>query len=124
MQHLLDCDSKEFEELIEFCKKQNDDIFFPLYQLSARANCPFDQLLLRPVDDLLDDFPEFGEQWRKVDSSLQKEKPNLEYRSCNEATIWHTRKLIETKYRYKYTYPSNLTSLFKLSENLGRTNAF
>jgi hypothetical protein len=107
---LLKCNGKEFQELIEFCRQQTDDIFLLLYQLAARATCPYDRLLLHPAYDLLDSFPEFGNYWREVDLSLQKEKPELTARACNESTIWRTRKILENK--YGYTYSSGLTSLF------------
>ncbi len=106
----LKCNGSEFQELIEFCKQQDDDIFLLLYQLAARADCPYDQLLLHPVHDLLGNFPEFNKYWREVDVSLQNEKPSLKDRTCNEATIWYTRKILETK--YGYTYASGVTSLF------------
>jgi hypothetical protein len=111
IQELLKCNDQEFKELIDFCRQQDDDVFLLLYQLAARANCPFDQLLLRPVNDLLDSFPEFSRHWREIDLSLQSEKPDMNYRSCNESTIWHTRKIIETNYKHRYTYPVNLTML-------------
>jgi len=110
-QQLLKCNGKEFQELIEFCRQQSDEIFLLLYQLAARANCPFDNFLLHPVHHLLDTFPEFSKYWRDVDFSLQKEKPDeFKHRTCNESTIWQTRKILETK--YGYTYTSGLTSLF------------
>jgi len=65
---------------------------------------------LQPAFDLLDNFPEFSSYWREVDLSLQKEKPNLKDRTCNESTIWYTRKILETK--YGYTYTGELTNLF------------
>ena len=107
---LLKCNGSEFQELIEFCRHQNDEIFLLLYQLAVRASCPYDQLLLHPVHDLLGDFPEFNKYWREVDLSLQKEKPDLKNRTCNESTIWYTRKILETK--YGYTYTSGLATLF------------
>ena len=107
---LLKCNGSEFMELIEFCRQQDDEIFLLLYQLAVRASCPYDQLLLHPVHDLLGDFPEFNKYWREVDLSLQKEKPELKNRTCNESTIWYTRKILETK--YGYTYTSGLTTLF------------
>ena len=106
----LKCNGMEFQELIEFCRQQNDDIFLLLYQLAARATCPYDRILLQPAFDLLDNFPEFYSYWREVDLSLQKEKPNLKHRTCNESTIWYTRKILETK--YGFTYTSELTNLF------------
>jgi len=107
---LLKCNGWEFQELIGFCREQNDDIFLLLYQLAARATCPYDRLLLQPAYDLLENFPEFNKYWREVDLSLQKEKPVLAYRTCNESTIWYTRKMLETK--YGFTYTSGLTNLF------------
>ena len=107
---LLKCNGMEFQELIEFCRMQNDDIFLLLYQLAARANCPYDRILLQPAHDLLDNFPEFSNYWREVDLALQKEKPDLKHRICNESTIWYTRKILETK--YGFTYTSELTNLF------------
>jgi len=107
---LLKCNGREFQELIGFCRQQNDDIFLLLYQLAARASCPYDRLLLQPAYDLLENFPEFNKYWREVDLSLQKEKPMLASRTCNESTIWYTRKMLETK--YGFTYTSGLTNLF------------
>jgi len=107
---LLKCNGREFQELIGFCRQQNDDIFLLLYQLAARASCPYDRLLLQPAYDLLENFPEFNKYWREVDLSLQKEKPVLANRTCNESTIWYTRKMLETK--YGFTYTSGLTNLF------------
>jgi len=107
---LLKCNGKEFQELIEFCRQQNDDIFLLLYQLAARATCPYDRLLLHPAYDLLDNFPEFSKYWREVDLSLQNEKPDVTNRICNESTIWQTRKILETK--YGFTYTNGLTSFF------------
>jgi len=107
---VLKCNGKEFQELIEFCRQQNGDIFLLLYQLAARANCPYDRLLLHPAQDMLKDFPEFSKYWQEVDLSLQKEKPDMKYRTCNEYTIWHTRKILET--RYGYTCTSSLNNLF------------
>jgi hypothetical protein len=107
---LLKCNGAEFQELIEFCRQQGDEIFLLLYQLAARASCPYDRLLLYPVNDLAGTFPEFSKYWREVDMSLQKEKPDLKNRTCNESTIWHTRKILET--RYGYTYSSGLTAMF------------
>jgi hypothetical protein len=109
-QDLLKCNGEEFQELIEFCRQQDDEIFLLLFQLAARATCPYDRWLLRPAQDLLDNFPEFNAYWREVDLSLQKEKPELKYRTCNESTIWQTRKILETK--YGYTYTSGLTTFF------------
>ena len=106
----LKCNGREFKELIEFCRQQDDDIFLLLYQLAARASCPYDRLLLHPAYELLADFPEFNAYWQEVDLSLQKEKPFVEKRICNEATIWQTRKILETRYGYKYT--TGLIALF------------
>ena len=97
---LLKCSGLEFQELIEFCKQQDEDVFLLFCQLAARAYCPYDQFLLHPVYDLLDYFPEFSDYWQEVDLSLQKEKPDLKNRTCNEATIWYIRKILETKNRY------------------------
>ena len=99
----LKCNGQEFQELLEFCRQQDDDIFLLLYQLAARANCPYDQLLLHPAYELLNSFPEFSKYWREVDLSLYKEKPDLKNRTCNESTIWYTRKMLEEKYGYTYT---------------------
>ena len=106
----LKCNGQEFQELLNFCRQQDDDILLLLYQLAARASCPYDQLLLHPAYDLLENFPEFGKYWREVDLSLQREKPDLKNRTCNESTIWHTRKFLEAK--YGYTYTRGLTALF------------
>jgi hypothetical protein len=111
----LKCNGSEFQELIEFCKQQNDDIFLLLYQLAARAQCPYDRLLMEPAYDLLDNFPEFRKYWREVDLSLQREKPEKN-RTCNESTIWYTRKFLETKYGYSHT--SGLSNLFETSKLL------
>jgi len=110
MRQMLNCNGLEFRELIEFCRQQNDDIFLLLYQLAARAHCPFDRMLLQPAFDLLDDFPEFSKYWREVDMALQKEKPDMRHRICNESTIWFTRKILETK--YGFTYTSELANMF------------
>jgi len=107
---LLKCNGSEFQELIEFCRQQDDDVFLLLYQLAARATCPYDQWLLLPAHDLLESFPEFSKYWREVDLSLQKEKPDLKNRTCNESTIWYTRKILETK--YGYTYTAGLANMF------------
>jgi len=107
---LLKCNGREFQELIEFCRQQNDEIFLLLYQLAARATCPYDRLLLHPAYDLLENFPEFSKYWREVDLSLQNEKPDVTNRICNESTIWQTRKILETK--YGFTYTNGLTSFF------------
>jgi hypothetical protein len=109
---LLKCNGLEFQELIEFCRQQkDDDVFLLLYQLAARATCPYDQLLLHPAHELLENFPEFNKYWREVDMALQKEKPDFaRNRTCNEKTIWYTRKILETK--YGCTYTNGLTALF------------
>jgi len=107
---LLKCNGQEFQDLIEFCRQQDDEIFLLLYQLAARAQCPYDQLLLQPAFDLLESFPEFSKYWQDVDLSLQREKPNLKNRTCNESTIWYTRKFLET--RYGFTYTNELTNFF------------
>ena len=106
----LRCNGKEFQELIDFCRQQDDEIFLLLYQLAARAQCPYDRYLLQPAYELLENFPEFSKYWRDVDLSLQREKPDLKNRTCNESTIWYTRKFLET--RYGYTYTNELTNLF------------
>jgi len=106
----LKCNGREFQELIEFCRQQDDEIFLLLYQLAARAQCPYDRYLLEPAYELLGNFPEFSAYWREVDLSLQREKPDLRNRTCNESTIWYTRKFLETRYGYTYTY--ELTNLF------------
>jgi len=106
---ILKCNGQEFQELIEFCRQQDDDIFLLLYQLAARAQCPYDQFLLRPAYDLLGNFPEFSKYWQEVDLSLQREKPEKN-RTCNESTIWYTRKFLETK--YGLTYMNELTNFF------------
>ena len=106
----LKCNGQEFRDLLDFCRQQDDDIFLLLYQLAVRAGCPYDQLLLLPAYELLDNFPEFSKYWREVDMSMQNEKPDLKKRTCNESTIWHTRKILETK--YGCTYTSGLKSLF------------
>jgi len=107
---MLKCNGMEFQQLIEFCRQQDDEIFLLLYQLAARAQCPYDQYLLHPAYDLLDSFPEFSQYWRDVDLSLQREKPNLKNRTCNESTIWYTRKFLESK--YGLTYNNELTNFF------------
>jgi hypothetical protein len=107
---MLKCNGMEFQELIEFCRQQDDDIFLLLYQLAARAQCPYDQYLLHPAFDLLDNFPEFSKYWRDVDLSLQREKPDMRNRACNESTIWYTRKFLES--RYGLTYTNELTNFF------------
>ena len=113
---MLKCNGMEFQELIGFCRQQNDDVFLLLYQLAARATCPYDRLLLQPAYDLLENFPKFSKYWREVDLSLQKEKPDLADRTCNESTIWYTRKILETK--YGFTYTSGLTGLFDARKTL------
>jgi hypothetical protein len=100
VRQLLKCNGKEFQQLVEFCRMQDDSILLLLYQLAARARCPYDQLLLHPAHDLLENFPEFNACWQDVNRSLQNEKPNLEDRTCNESTIWHIRKILEAKYGY------------------------
>jgi len=110
LRQLLNCNGFEFRELIEFCRQQDDDIFLLLFQLAARASCPYDRMLLQPAFDLLEDFPEFKAYWSETDLSLQKEKPDMKYRICNELTIWNTRKILESK--YGYTYTSELTNMF------------
>ena len=112
MRQLLKCNGQKFQDLLEFCKQQDDDVFLLLYQLAARAGCPYDQMLLYPAYALLDDFPEFHKYWLEVDLSLQNEKPDLDQRICNESTIWYTRKILETK--YGYTYTNGLKSLFSI----------
>jgi len=107
---ILKCNGQEFQDLIEFCRQQDDEIFLLLFQLAARAQCQYDRLLLRPAYDLLDDFPELSGYWKEVDMSLQREKPNLNDRTCNESTIWYTRKFLETK--YGFTYTNQLTNFF------------
>ena len=109
-QLMLKCNGMEFQDLIEFCRQQDDEIFLLLYQLAARAQCPYDSYLLQPAYDLLENFPEFSNYWREVDLSLEREKPNLKNRTCNESTIWHTRKFLETK--YGFTYTNELTNFF------------
>jgi hypothetical protein len=99
---LLKCNGVEFQELIEFCRQQNDEIFLLLYQLASRASCPYDRLLLHPVNNLLANFPEFNRCWQDVDMALQMEKPDLKDRACNEPTIWCTRKILETRYGHAY----------------------
>ena len=106
---ILNCNGQEFQELIEFCRQQDEDIFLLLYQLAARAQCPYDRYLLEPAYDLLENFPEFSKYWQEVDLSLQREKPEKN-RTCNESTIWYTRKFLETK--YGFTYTNELTNFF------------
>ena len=98
----LKCDGPEYHALIDFCRQQNDEIFLLFYQLAARATCPYDQFLVYPTHDLFRFFPEFNEYWIGVNISLKNEKPNLEDRTCNESTIWCTRKILETKYGHTY----------------------
>jgi len=106
----LKCNGEEFRELIEFCRRQNEDVFLLLYQLAVRAHCPYDGLLLHPAYELLDDFPEFSKYWQDVDLSLKRKKPHIRNRTCNEFTIWHVRKVLETKYGYSYT--NGLAAMF------------
>jgi len=113
---ILKCNGQEFQDLIEFCRQQDDEIFLLLFQLAARAQCHYDRLLLRPAYDLLEDFPELKAYWQEVDLSLQREKPNLKDRTCNESTIWYTRKFLET--RYGFTYTNELTNFFDTRKNL------
>ena len=113
---LLKCSGAEFQELIEFCKQQNDEVFLLLCQLAARASCPYDQFLLHPVYELLEKFPEFNKFWTEVNLSLQQEKPDFKNRTCNEPTIWYTRKILEAKYRY--TYASGITTMFSTRKML------
>ncbi len=110
IRYSLKCSGTEFQNLIDFCKQQDDEIFILLYQLAARAECPYDQLMLHPVVDLIGNFPEFKQYWDDVNLLLESEKPNSENRTCNESTIWCTRKILEKK--YGYTYASGLTALF------------
>lgn len=98
----LKCNGQEFKELTDFCKNQGDDVVLLFYQLAARASCPYDQLLLHPVYELLNNFPDFNAYWQEVSLSLQKEKPDLNNRTCNEQTIWYIRKILESKYGYTY----------------------
>ena len=98
----LKCNGQEFKELIDFCNNQGDEIFLLFYQLAARASCPYDRLLLHPVYDLLNNFPEFNTYCQEVDILLEKEKPNLKNRTCNESTIWYIRKILESKYGVTY----------------------
>jgi len=113
---MLKCNGTEFQELIEFCRQQDEEIFLLLYQLAARATCPYDRYLLHPAYDLLDNFPEFSKYWREVDLSLQNEKPDVTNRICNESTIWQTRKILETK--YGFTYTNGLTAFFGIRKML------
>ncbi|MDR2036694.1 MAG: hypothetical protein LBQ60_02085 [Bacteroidales bacterium] len=108
--YALKCNEAAYHDLIEFCRRQNENVLLLFYQLAARADCPYDQFLLRPTHDLFENFPEFGQYWEGVNMALQNEKPDLENRKCNETTIWYTRKILETK--YGYTYASRLSSIF------------
>jgi len=110
VRQLLKCNGHEFQDLLEFCRQQDEDMFLLLYQLAVRAICPYDQWLLYPANELLDNFPEFNKYWQEVDLSLQNEKPNVKNRTCSESTIWHIRKILETK--YGCTYTSGLKVLF------------
>lgn len=91
---LLKCNGFEFQDLIDYCRQQDEDVFLLFCQLAARADCPYDQFLLHPVYDLLNYFPDFCNNWHEVDVSLQKEKPDSKNRTCNESTIWHVRKIL------------------------------
>ena len=113
---ILKCNGQEFQDLIEFCRQQDDEIFLLFFQLAARVQCHYDRLLLLPAYDLLEDFPELNAYWQEVDLSLQREKPNLKDRTCNESTIWYTRKFLET--RYGFTYTNELTNFFDSLKNL------
>ena len=113
---LLKCDGTEFKELIDYCKQQDDDVILLLCQVASRADCPYDQFLLHPVNDLLSNFPEFNNYWNEVGISLQNEKPDFKNRTCNESTIWYTRKILEA--RYGYTYSSGLVTLFNTQKML------
>ncbi|MDR1864860.1 MAG: hypothetical protein LBR08_04740 [Bacteroidales bacterium] len=106
----LKCNEAEYQELLSFCKQQDENVILLFYQLIARANCPYDQFLLRPILDLSERFPEYRQYWEGINQALMREKPELENRKCNEATIWYTRKMLEDK--YGYTYASRLSSLF------------
>jgi hypothetical protein len=108
MRRFLKCDKAEYRDLIAFCRSQDENVFLLFFQLAVRADCPYDQFLLYPVRDLLRAFPEYGERWDEVNLSMQNEKPGMEKRACNEFTIWHTRSILETKYRYT----SRLAALF------------
>ena len=116
----LKCNGTEFQDLVEFCRRQDSDIFLLLYQLAARAECPYDQLLLHPVYDLLKDFPEFENYWSDVNLSLENGKPDLASRTCNESTIWYTRKILEKK--YGYTYAGRLSAIFDTRKMLLMTH--
>lgn len=105
---LLNGNSAEFHDLIGFCEQQSEEIFLLFYQLANRAKCPYDKLLLYPLHGLASVFPEFGKLWNDVNIALQNEKPNMENRTCNEGTIWHTRKILETR----YGYATRLSALF------------
>ena len=119
VRQFLNCNGHEFQDLLKFCRQQDDDIFLLLYQLAARATCPYDQWLLYPANELLDNFPEFEKYWQEVDQSLQNEKPNLKNRTCNESTIWYTRKILETK--YGCTYTSGLIVMFDTRKMLAKS---
>jgi hypothetical protein len=106
----LRCNEAEYLDLINFCSQQDEDILLLFYQLVARANCPYDQLLLRPIMDLTAVFPQYGRYWDDINKDLMAEKPEVSMRTCNETTIWYIRKILETKCRYTYT--DRLTSLF------------
>ena len=116
LRQTLKCDGREFVDSVNFCRLQDDDIFLLLYQLASRASCPYDQLLLQPAHFILDYFPEYNKYWQEVDLIMQKEKPHLNSRTCNESTIWQVRKILETK--YGYTYKSGLTSFFNTQKML------
>jgi len=115
----LKCNGEEFKELIEYCREQNDDIFLLLYQLAVRANCPFDQLLLHPAYDLLDDFPEFSQYWQEVELSLQRKNPDFSDRTCNESTIWQVRKILDA--RYGFSHSNGLTAMFDANRMIQMT---
>ncbi|MDR3093902.1 MAG: hypothetical protein LBU62_04580 [Bacteroidales bacterium] len=109
-QYALRCNEAEYRDLIDFCSQQDENILLLFYQLVAHANCPYDQLLLRPIMDLIDVFPEYGRLWDDINRELKAEKPDISMRTCNETTIWFVRKMLETKYHYNYT--NRLASLF------------
>lgn len=108
--HLLKCNQAEYHNLIDFCRQQGEEVLVLFHQLAARAGCPYDRFLLQPVHDLENHFPEFGQYWKNITLTLENEKPNLEDRTCNEATIWYTRKILES--RYGYTYANRLSAIF------------
>ena len=128
LRRLLNCNGQEFKELIDFCEKQDDCIIYLFYQMAARANCPYDQLMLQPIYDLLDDFPEFSSHLHKVDFSLQQEKPNMKNRICNESTIWQIRKILEINNLINKSEPDQLIveykhqrhNVFRLTEYIRR----